>query len=330
MGISDNADQGIQSMIKKISKDVINENKEKIKKEISKNGGDACIGIDKMANEGIPVDLSSAPKELIELANNTSSIMKNYDIDTTCTGDCRYEQQLAIKKGQMTAMERLYELVPSFLRSTQKDYYNFKRDTTYEDYQKDNVNAILGDRINDIERKFATYSSILKKIDSEGDPVQKETMIQYLNDLENKYEREYEELENTNIKDREKFKIADRNNVYHEIEINSFQKYNFLLFIVLIVCIIIYLLIFLYVFQEYKTIDLIIRRVQIVMPLLILYGLVVGIYIYISETSIIPSFRPFLSNDRTTSRNVSGDENTKDVSNDRDRSFCIGLTKSSS
>lgn len=330
MGLSDKADQGIQSMIQNLSKDAINKNKERVKKEMANNGGDVCGSFDKLANEGIKVDLSSMPKEITELANVSSSIMKNYDIDTTCTGDCRYEQELAIKKGVMTSMERLYELVPSFLRTAQKNYYNFKRDTTYEDYQKKNVDAILGDRINDIERKFATYSSILKKIDKEGDPVQKEVMIQYLNELENKYEREYEELENTNIKDREKFKIADRNNIYHEIEIESFKKYNFLLFVALVICVIIYLLIFLYVFQEYKTIDMILRRLQIVMPLLILYSLVIGIYIYISETSLIPSFRPFVSNDRTTTTPVDDDETPKDTTNDRDRSFCIGLTKSTS
>lgn len=286
---------GIRGIFKEAGKDAIKKNRDKIDKS-SPEGG--CDGIDKIANNGFEVDFSSLPfdaSKIDEFSKLGENLLKNIKDSKTCDSECIYNKRLIVLHNEMKQIEKSYEKIPNQLREAQKAYYSHKKNGNYIDFEKKNVDNILGNRIGYIQRKFNIYKTVLKNIDKEGDPVQKGQMVQYLKDLEVMYDKEYMNLNDKSVHDREKFKIADRNNIHHQHGINSFKKYNFIIFIFILISTMIYFMIFLYVYQEYKSLNLIFRRIGILGPLLLLYAFVLGVYIYISEESFIPSFRPFES-----------------------------------
>lgn len=332
------SNDGISDIFKNAGKSAIEKNRKRIN-ESSPEGG--CDGIDGIAKNGFPVTIESPfdEKKLNEFMKMGQTAMKQLNNMETCDSDCRYNQKLMRLQKNLKTIERQYEEIPNRLREAQKQYYLHKRNTNYTDFEKGNVDKILSDRIGIFQRKFSIYKSVLKKIDKEGDPVQKGKMIQYLNELETMYENEHNQLHTQNIQDREKFKIADRNNVYYQIGINQFKKYNFMLFTFTAISTLFYFITFLYIYQEYKTVDLIVGRIRILGPLLLLYFIVLGVYIYISDESFIPHFSLFSSSNNKPDRineTIDDDAGPLDRSSksskglERDRSICIGLTKSTS
>lgn len=332
-----NAGNGISDIFKNAGKKAIEQNKKRIN-ESSPEGG--CAGLDSFAKNGLPVKIESPfgdENKLDEYMKMGQDAMKKLSEMETCDHNCRYNQKLLVLQNNLKSVEKQYEEIPNRLRNAQKQFYLHKRGVNYTDFEKGNVNKILSDRIGIFKRKFSIYKSVLKKIDKEGDPVQKGKMIQYLNELETMYGNENNQLHTKNIHDREKFKIADRNNVYYQIGINQFKKYNFMLFAFTVISTIVYFITFLYIYQEYKTMDLIVNRIRILGPLLILYFIVMGVYIYISDESFVPHFSFFSSDENRPEKlnemNEDDDNGPTDRSAksskglDRDRSICIGLTR---
>lgn len=335
-----NADDGISGIFKNAGKSAIEKNRKQID-ESSPEGG--CDGLDNIDKNGFRVKIDSPfvdEKKLDEIMKMGQRTMKKLGEMDTCDVDCRYNQKLLVLQKNLKSAETQYEEIPNRLRNAQKQFYLHKRGVNYTDFEKGNVDKILSDRIGIFRRKFSIYKSVLKKIDKEGDPVQKGKMIQYLNELETMYANENNHLHTQNIQDREKFKIADRNNVYYQIGINQFKKYNFMLFAFTAISTVFYFITFLYVYQEYKTFDQIISRIRILGPLLILHFVVLGVYIYISDESFIPHFNFFSSDenkpDKLNEMDDDDDSGPLDRSSksskgiNRDRSICIGLTRSSS
>ena len=113
-----------------------------------------------------------------------------------------------------------------------------------------------------------------------------------------------------------------------------------MLFTCIVISTVFYFILFLYIYQEYKTVDLIFSRIRILGPLLILYLIVMSVYIYISDESFIPHFNFFSSDENKPEKlpdmDDDDDAGPMDRSSksskglDRDRSICIGLTRSTS
>lgn len=271
------------------------------------------------------IDMGDVMKDYLGEFDKVLKNSKELQSKMNCDGDCQYEREKQIRHQQLLNAEKAYENAPKKLRDYQKKYYDFveREGTNYNTFQKEQVDDILRTNINDYKRRFSIYSDILKSIATEEDPVRKGNMTKYLEDLQTMYNKEYQQREYDEIENREKYKIADRTNIYHQLGVENFKKYNFILLSLVCLFTGVYFFMFLYVYQEYKSLDMVWNRIRTAMPALILYSMVIVIYSYTSNTSIIPKMAPSLSKPKNVVNTIHDETTPKSG-----KSICIGLTTS--
>jgi hypothetical protein len=235
--------------------------------------------------------LHKVPKELEETFKKGVKLIDTLSKEGTlnCDEKCLYQKNKEKLKQDMSFAERMYKSAPKLLRDSQERYYTFTQEqegTTYDMFQKKEVDRVLKKKIDQYQKRFNEYAKIVSLIAEESNETRKSEMKSHLQNLQTMHENEINTKENKLFESQEIYKIADRETYYLNESIVLFRTLNIITFIIYFACISLYFVTFLYVYQEYKSTTLVKTRLFRMLPFILvgIGGLL--LYIYFSENKL--------------------------------------------
>jgi len=266
--------------------------------------------------------LHTVPKELEETFKKGVKLIDTLSKEGTlnCDEKCLYKKNKEKLQQEMDYAERMYKSAPRMLRTSQEKYYTFtqeKEGTTYDMFQKQEVERALKGKIDEYYKRFDKYAKILTLLAEESDETRKAEMTAHLKNLQVMYENEINNKQSEIFESQEIYKIADREAFYMNEAINLFRTFNMITFFIYFLCISLYFVTFLYVYQEYKSLSLLKTRIFRMLPFILIGVIGIITYIYFSETHLfMKSSKPNIDHtpkDNTDMNVVEADPFVEDI-----------------
>lgn len=275
----------------------------------SKVVNDAVQKIEDGANE-LPADKQSdkackldIPDELTSALVDASDMMAkiNEVADFGCDADCKYNRKKDILMRELKNAENVYNNAPINLKNAQKKYYNFTSITSgnpsYDAYETSQVSQIVSARKKAHRDHFQKIKQLLIALGDTSGSIEKDKINEQLEQLRQQHDQQTSEFVKVqNIQkgfDATRMKISERESYYKNKDIEVFKTLNIFITMLLFTLLFAYLYIFLFVYPLGDFSITLKKRLKHIIPIIILYVVVMGAYIYSSKSLFTPRISVF-------------------------------------
>lgn len=245
--------------------------------------------------------LATVPKELEDIFKKGVKLVDTLVQEGTlqCDEKCIYEKNKEKLKQNMEIAQRQYEMAPKHLRDSQEKYYRFTKENdglSYEEFEKNEVQEILRNKINAYKKRFNEYVHLIKLIDAETNESKRNTMKKHLIHMQRIYKNDMHQKSSNIHLHKEANKVADRETFYYHDSIHYLRSMNIIAIGVYICLMLMYFFTFLYVYQEYNSGAFIKTRIFRILPFAVTCFITVSIYIYMSEQPLLQRYKTVQNN----------------------------------
>jgi hypothetical protein len=271
---------------------------------------DEAVGeIEKGAND-LPADKQSdkackleIPTELTNSLADASDMMKklNEVADFGCDVECKYEKKKNILLREMKNAENVYNNAPDNLKNAQKKYYNFTSmssgNPSYDAYETSQVSQIVSLRKKAHKDHFQKIKQLLIALGDTNGSTEKDAINEQLEQLRQQYDQQTTEF--VKVQNAQKgfgatqMKISERESYYKTKDIEVFKTLNIFITILLFILLFAYLYIFLFVYSLGDFSNTLKKRSKHIAPIVCIYLIVMGSYIYSSKSLFTPRISVF-------------------------------------
>ena len=266
--------------------------------------------------------LHTVPKDLEEIFKKGVALVDTLTKEGTlnCDEDCLYNKNKEKLKQDMNFAKSNYLNAPQLLEAAEETYYTFTRQKdgkSYDQYQQEQVDRILKEKIEMYQQRFKKYSDIVKLIHSETDETRRSDMQSHLQNIQTLYKDDISRKEKHIIENSEMNKIADRETFYMNDSIDLFRSFNLIMMIMYFTSISLYLVTFLYVYQEYVSASLVKTRIFRILPFLLIGVFCIMLYMYSSEKPLFQlqyNENPVINNTPVSESTMTNDPFQEDIS----------------
>lgn len=232
--------------------------------------------------------LHSVPKDLEEIFKKGVELVDTLTKEGTlnCDEDCLYEKNKEKLKQNMNFAKSNYLDAPKLLKDAEEKYYSFTRQKdgkSYDEYQKEEVDRILKEKLELYKKRFEKYSNIVQLINAETDDTRRSEMQNHLKNLQSLYNDDISRKEKNILESSEMNKIADRETFYMNDSVDFFRSFNLIMMMIYFTAISLYIFTFLYIYQEYLSVSLIKTRIFRILPFVLIGVICIALYMYTSE-----------------------------------------------
>jgi len=266
--------------------------------------------------------LHTVPKNLEKIFKKGVELVDTLTKEGTlnCDEDCLYQKNKEKLKQNMNFAKSNYVSAPQLLRDAEQKYYMFTRQKDgkgYDEYQQEQVDIILKDKIDVYQKRFEKYSNIVKLINAETDETRRSEMQSHLQNLQTLYKADISRKEKDVLDNSEMNKIADRETFYMNDSIDVFRSFNLIMMTTYFSAVFLYVFVFLYVYQEYISVSLVKTRIFRILPFVLIGVMCVLLYMYVSEKPLFQlhyNENPVLDNTPVSESTITNDPFQEDIS----------------
>lgn len=265
--------------------------------------------------------LHTVPKDLEEIFKKGVELVDTLTKEGTlnCDENCLYEKNKEKLKQDMNFAKSNYLNAPQLLQSAEEKYYTFtkqKDGKSYDQYQQEQVDRILKEKIEMYEKRFEKYSNIVQLIYEETDETRRSEMQSHLQNLQTLYTDDISRKEKHILENSEMNKIADRETFYLNDSVEFFRSFNLIMMIVYFTTVSLYVFTFLYVYQEYVNVSLVKTRIFRILPFVLIGMLCIILYVYTSEKPLFQfqyNEKPVLDNTPISESTITNNPFQEDI-----------------